>query len=322
MMSAEISARCCSKPLQRAITDFGADHAFGQVPNKLHEHYGIKMSVSTIRQITEFHAQQMYAQQETREIDDKIKGCKQQIGQIDGCMLPIMTPNKEVEDKRKQKTLQWKEARLALVHEQGSIVPKFGAIFNGSVDDAGQVLLNCAVDAGFGSQTNFHGVGDGAFWIAKQVEKKFGRQSSYLADFYHVCEYLADAAKVCVPLAPEKWIENQKKLLKSNDYQIVIENLESHLETTEIENNKAPVRACHRYLCNRTEQLDYKGAIEKDLPIGSGEIESAHRYVIQKRLKLPGAWWKIENVDPMLSLRIVRANNDWNSYWGDSYEAT
>ena len=49
-----------------------------------------------------------------------------------------------------------------------------------------------------------------------------------------------------------------------------------------------PVRACLRYLSNRPHQLDYKGALEKGLPIGSGEIESAHRYVIQQRLKLPG----------------------------------
>ena len=27
------------------------------------------------------------------------------------------------------------------------------------------------------------------------------------------------------------------------------------------------------------------------LPIGSGEIESAHKYIPQKRLKIPGATW-------------------------------
>ena len=69
------------------------------------------------------------------------------------------------------------------------------------------------------------------------------------------------------------------------------------------------------YISNRTDQLDYQGAIEKGLPIGSGEIESAHRYVIQKRLKLPGAWWKAANVEPMLALCVVRANDDWEKYW-------
>ena len=44
------------------MTDFGADHAFGQVPKKLHEHYGIEMPVSTIRKITEFHGEHMHQQ--------------------------------------------------------------------------------------------------------------------------------------------------------------------------------------------------------------------------------------------------------------------
>jgi len=51
------------------------------------------------------------------------------------------------------------------------------------------------------------------------------------------------------------------------------------------------------------------------LPIGSGEIESAHRYIIQERLKITGAWWKEENAADMLALRINRANRNWESYW-------
>ena len=77
---------------------------------------------------------------------------------------------------------------------------------------------------------------------------------------------------------------------------------------------KAPVRACHRYLSNRVTQFDYKSAIEQGLPIGSGEVESAHRYVIQKRLKISGAWWKGDNTDYMLALRIMRANDEWGAY--------
>ena len=42
----------------------------------------------------------------------------------------------------------------------------------------------------------------------------------------------------------------------------------------------------------RKDQLNYKGAIAAGLPIGSGEIESSHRFVIQERLKIPGAWWQ------------------------------
>jgi hypothetical protein len=158
-------------------------------------------------------------------------------------------------------------------------------------------------------------VGDGAPWIADQVDYNFGLQGSYLVDFYHVCEYLADAAKSCANLDSKNWLETQKNALKNNEYKQVISNLKPYLEADKVEDHKAPVRACHRYLSNRTNQLDYKTAIENGLPIGSGEIESAHRYVIQERLKLPGAWWKAANVNSMLALRIVRANHQWNEYW-------
>lgn len=42
------------------MTDFGADEAFGRVPAKLREHYGIEMPVSTIQRTTEQHAQWIY----------------------------------------------------------------------------------------------------------------------------------------------------------------------------------------------------------------------------------------------------------------------
>ncbi|WP_221899830.1 UPF0236 family transposase-like protein [Bathymodiolus platifrons methanotrophic gill symbiont] len=199
---------------------------------------------------------------------------------------------------------------------------KFDATFGGSVDDAGHSLLNCAVTAGLGINTQIHGVGDGATWIADQMKKRFGSQASYLVDFYHVCEYLGGASKICAANDEKNWMDVQEKRLKNNEHSLVIHDLNPFLEGDEIENSKAPVRSCHRYLSNRTEQLDYKGAIEKNLPIGSGEIESAHRYVIQERLKLSGAWWKSENVEPMLALRVVRGNDQWDEYWRNLAKAS
>ena len=55
--------------------------------------------------------------------------------------------------------------------------------------------------------------------------------------------------------------------------------------------------------------------LAEGLPIGSGEIESAHRYVAQQRLKRPGAWWRVEHAEHMLALRINRINGDWDAYW-------
>ena len=95
----------------------------------------------------------------------------------------------------------------------------------------------------------------------------------------------------------------------------VLDALAPFLEREKPASGEAPVQACYRYISNRPGQFDYRSALEAGLPIGSGEVESGHRYVIQDRLKIAGAWWKQDNAEKMLALRVVRANNDWEAYW-------
>lgn len=125
-----------------------------------------------------------------------------------------------------------------------------------------------------------HALGDGAVWIADQVAARFGTPGTYTVDFFHVCEYLADAVKGVAPDDSKTWLEIQKKRLKSNHSELVLTALNEALEPTTVSDADAPVRACHRYLSNRFTHLDDQGALAKGLPIGSGEIESAHRYVV------------------------------------------
>jgi hypothetical protein len=88
--------------------------------------------------------------------------------------------------------------------------------------------------------------------------------------------------------------------------------LKRHLEPeSEAEH---PVWDACRYLSNRPGRFDYLSALKARLPIGSGEVESAHRFPIQKRLKRPGAWWKPGNAQAILTLRTMRANRQWNCY--------
>jgi hypothetical protein len=70
-----------------------------------------------------------------------------------------------------------------------------------------------------------------------------------------------------------------------------------------------------KYLERFRDALHYENYRSLGLPIGSGEIESAHRYIPQKRLKLPGATWHPDTINPMLALRVIRANNWWNDFW-------
>ena len=44
-------------------------------------------------------------------------------------------------------------------------------------------------------------------------------------------------------------------------------------------------------------------------------IESAHKHVIQGRLKMAGCVWSKTNADLMAQLRVVRANGALGSIW-------
>jgi hypothetical protein len=153
--------------------------------------------------------------------------------------------------------------------------------------------------------------------LRRGIEERFGAQGSYRIDFYHVCEYLIAAAKTIAPdaAAGKAWMEAQKVALKTGRADAVLAPLEPHREASEVGDDQAPIRACHRYVGARKDQLNYREALAEGLPIGSGEIESARRYVAQKRLKLPGAWWLVEHAEHMPALRIKRLNGDWGAYW-------
>ena len=72
----------------------------------------------------------------------------------------------------------------------------------------------------------------------------------------------------------------------------------------------APVQACYRYPENRPGQCDYQRALAAGLPMGSGAVERAHRYVIQQRLKIAGAGWTEENAAKIVQLRVGGANQE------------
>jgi hypothetical protein len=83
-------------------------------------------------------------------------------------------------------------------------------------EEAGRQLGQLAALSGLKPKSRVHGLGDGAPWIAEQMEVQFGTQGSYLIDFYHLCAYLATAAPTCSK-TPKVWLEEQKARFASLD---------------------------------------------------------------------------------------------------------
>ena len=282
----------------------------------LKEHYGVKISASVINNVTREIGKA--AKEFNAEAPISEKSASLLIVQIDGSMVPIveygkLSEEKKATGKKRDRNCFWKEFRLCTVSFPGEEHTHYG-VTDGTPFEAGCMMYQACKHEGMDMDTEIHGVADGAPWIADQYEEQFGANHKFHIDFYHVSEYLGAVSKDLKTSGSVdvSWYDEQKAKLRASKADEVIEELRT-LDHTHPD--KESVESCLRYLENRVEHLDYAPALEKELPIGSGEVESGHRSVLQKRLKKPGAWWTKENAETMAQLKTLQANGHWENLW-------
>lgn len=148
---------------------------------------------------------------------------------------------------------------------------------------------------------------DGAVWIRNWIQENYPESISIL-DFYHAMDYLSEFANSFYVDEIERkiWILDQKNMLLEGCILEVI---------TRIKSLKAPQNITEKivnYFESNLERMDYKAYQSIGCGIiGSGAIESAHRTLIQIRMKLSGQRWSIKGAKKMLKLRLAKENNQW-----------
>ena len=309
-----------SRGLQEAVVDFGAEDSFALAAERLSRHHPVKLCANTVRAITLEHAEALAQRQHAEGCLGALPAtvAEQLIAEADGTMLPVVDlaeASAKVPDRRQTRRVRWMEMRLCAVRRAGELEARYGCDAV-SVESLGYRWSHCAGEAGWGLNSRIHVVSDGAAWIGRQQQACFGSQATHLLDLYHVMEYLAAAQKAHAPWQRprRRWLQTQKRRLLKGQSGKVIAELATHLEP-QTEGEDAPIRAAWRYLNNHRDQLDYPRALAQELPVGSGMIEGGHRHVLQKRLKISGAWWTPRNLQAMAQLRVCRANHHWDQYW-------
>jgi len=309
-----LGSRACSFLLQRALTDFGSEKSFQKASWSVKEHYGFEVCPSTIRKITVKHAESMKKNRENRPKVRKVKGEGEPviITQTDGSFLPIVKFKDGTGDRRKRRSMEWKEVRLVVAVPFKKVDASYEVSFE-DVEETGELWSQAVKSVGWGSKTQIHVVGDGGPWIFLQSNRQFGRQGKFHLDFYHASEYLGEVGKVKLKESERiGWLRKNQELLKRNEFEKVLKNIKEHIDP---ENPDCKAFIACRYLDNRKDQLDYKTALEKELPIGSGLVESGHKHVLQSRMKLAGCAWDLEVARKMSQLLVLRENGEWEDYW-------
>ena len=157
-------------------------------------------------------------------------------------------------------------------------------------------------------QVRLCAIGDGAPWIWKWVEELFPSARQIL-DYYHCSRYLhavAEAQYGTDAARASHWLEATLARLFCGEGTGVVWGLQ-RMQTVSEEAEEA-IGTALTYLQKRLHQVDFGSHRKGGYPIGSGAIESAHRFIGHVRLKRSGAWWYKENSNAILALRCALYN--------------
>lgn len=316
-----------SQAVERALCDFGAEESFEQAARRFAEHYGFEVGRTTILRIVHEHAAQGQAfvdrrlQVAEKAYDMPIRkrpGVDEMLLGLDGCQIRTgVLVRAEGEQRtavrnlpKRQRQTAWRDVRLALCRPLTEVDPTYVGAMDG-YDKLVSMLFKAAVSRGLSSRTQPIAVADGGFGLAEELAAQFPKLA-FILDKYHLVEHLADTAEQLglQDEAKRGWIAHRLQALSRGEVDKVIAELEAHVGQGDIRTAQLA-----KHLRRFRKSVEYDTYRALGWPVGSGETESAHRTIPQKRMKLPGAWWRPEHINPMMALRILRQNGWWKEYW-------
>ena len=311
----------------RALTDFGAEQSFGRAAKQFQEHYGYEVGRTSVLRLVESVALETEDYVEARLANAaeayalpvaERPGVCTIVTQLDGCEIRTGTlqpgEGKErtaVRNLPKRKRVEaWRDVRTGFARELNETERTYVAGMK-DYGTMGQQLFQAAVDRGLSDKTQVVSVADGGNGLREQLDEQFPDQQ-FILDRPHFKQHLYETAEEMglVDGEREAWVRENTDLCECGRVADVIDTLRGYTGPGE----KRAIRLAN-YLSRFSDAVHYEKYREAGYPTGSGEVESAHRYIPQKRLKLPGACWHPDTINPMLSLRVMRENGWWQDFW-------
>ena len=156
----------------------------------------------------------------------------------------------------------------------------------------------------------------------KAEARRAGVKVTILLDIVHVLEYVWKAARALFGgsnAKAEKWVGDRLlALLTGRSGGQVAHTIRWWASRSKLDAPAlAAIESARDYVADRTRTrlMNYADALRDGLPIATGVIEGACRYVVKDRMDRTGARWSLTGAEAVLRLRAVRASRDFDAYW-------
>jgi hypothetical protein len=296
-----------SDAMERRILDFGVNTTFEEAAQRWGIHYPAPISSNLVRRVVDRVGRRAEAAHSPLALQ---KACRPSpaapprtlVVAGDGSMLGTREG--------------WKEAKVAVVAPGDGVIRDKGRSFVSGAryvavlggQDEFRVALKAALDAEL-SDDVMHTVwlGDGARenWTMASELCPFATQ---VLDLMHAIQNAVVCAKVLLgeadPLLP-LWEARILQLLDAPSPDAAIFELLDCLPHTTTDEQLDALNRLVGYYRSNTSRMRYAEFRAQGLPIGSGIVESAHKHVLQVRMKQAGQRWSILRGRRMAHLRAL-----------------
>jgi hypothetical protein len=239
----------------------------------------------------------------------------------------VMAPFRPKAGSPKGKTV-WREVKVGILVRLGQRLTKTGQQVSqltqrrlvavlGDIDELNPGLWLEAVRQGVLSSQQVVWLSDGGRGFWRLFEARFanacltGRATAIL-DFYHAAQNLWKGAKAWLDGRTQRardWFRTTRHLLRRGQANEVLADIEAALTLEGLPDSAyQTLTNLYHYLDKHRDHIDYAKFKELGLPIGSGIVESACKWLIQQRFKGVGMRWSEDGFNHLLHLRLAWVN--------------
>lgn len=291
--------------VEKRIADFGVNDVFEEAAERFSMHYGWSISENMVRRVV-----------------DRVGAVLESLpeGAVQHALVPPSSTDAQLItiglDGSMLSTREgWQETKVGVVvrdehHVSGTpatrgCVTQARYLTAQSVEELRARLLVATKAAGVDRARHVVVVSDGAPWIHNLCEEALP-QAIQVLDWPHVVEHLSRCGKALLgdehPLLAT-WLDTTTMLVWNGQANILLDELRAVATLDDVDTEA--VHDLMRYLGNNIDRINYPRFRRLGLPLGSGLVESAHKHVLQVRMKRAGQHWSPARCRRMARLRAA-----------------
>jgi hypothetical protein len=304
-----------SPGVRRLAARFGALLPFGPAAATLGEAAGVRLSVSTVRSVTEALGARREAQVAAAVAEAWTTGVPPARDPAPDRLYVAMDGVRILGADGAGR--EAKVGVVAPVRQTPAGERRAPASYAASFEPAEAFGRRLALEAhrrGLEGAAELAVLGDGAAWIWNLAAEHFPT-AVQIVDWFHASERiwaLGRALYGAESAATTAWVEQQLARLATGEAAQLAESwraLPCRGEAATVRDEQAT------YFANQAGRMAYDRYRASGWDIGSGMVESACKYVIGAREKGPGMRWSEAGANAVAQLRVLLCSQQWASFW-------